>query len=74
MPAAAFLAVAGVAAGVAGDGGEALRSPAVAGVTGKYFKNCRPADSSKESQDASIRRKLWEISSKLVGLEAGAAA
>lgn len=49
-------------------------SPDVAGVTGKYFKNCKEAKSSAESHDRGIRERLWKITTELVDLELEAAA
>lgn len=43
-------------------------SAEVAGVTGKYFDNCKPTTSSKVSYDADMARRLWDVSSELVGL------
>jgi retinol dehydrogenase 14 len=40
----------------------------VEGVSGQYFIKKKPAPSSKDSQDEAVARKLWEVSSKLVGL------
>src|SRR5690606_23531147 len=42
-------------------------SPDVEGVTGKYFKNCRPATSSLVSHDATIGARLWNISLRYTG-------
>lgn len=44
-------------------------SPEVAGVTGAYFANRRPKRSSKTSNDRDLARRLWEVSSALVGVE-----
>jgi NAD(P)-dependent dehydrogenase (short-subunit alcohol dehydrogenase family) len=43
-------------------------SPKVAGVSGEYFANCKPASSSKESRDPEVAEQLWEISERLTGL------
>ncbi|HVH13371.1 MAG TPA: SDR family oxidoreductase [Longimicrobium sp.] len=43
-------------------------SPAVAGVTGEYFKDERPAPSSPASRDPGAARRLWEISERMTGL------
>jgi len=43
-------------------------SPDVAGVTGKYFSNCKDTRSSKESCDAAVARRLWEVSARMTGL------
>jgi NAD(P)-dependent dehydrogenase (short-subunit alcohol dehydrogenase family) len=40
-------------------------SPAVAGVTGKYFVKCQEARSSPASYDAAAARALWRISERL---------
>ena len=37
-------------------------SPAVEGVTGKYYANGREQKSSAESHDATVARRLWEVS------------
>lgn len=42
-------------------------SDEVDGVTGKYFKDCRPATSSLLSHDAVISARLWNISLRLTG-------
>jgi retinol dehydrogenase-14 len=42
-------------------------SPDVEGVTGKYFKNSRPATSSLISHDAVIGARLWNLSLRLTG-------
>jgi len=47
-------------------------SPAVEGVTGKYFTNCRETRSSKTSYDAAVQRRLWEMSAQLTGITADA--
>lgn len=41
-------------------------SPAVSGVSGKYFYKCRETPSSPASHDAAAARRLWEISEQLV--------
>ncbi len=43
-------------------------SPEVEGVSGKYFKNQRPARSSPISYDRTLQEKLWKISEKLTGI------
>jgi NAD(P)-dependent dehydrogenase (short-subunit alcohol dehydrogenase family) len=43
-------------------------SPDVAEVTGKYFDDRREKRSSSESYDIALAQKLWDASSKLVGL------
>ena len=42
-------------------------SPAVEGVTGKYFKDEKPATSSLVSHDATIGARLWNISLRYTG-------
>ena len=44
-------------------------SPEVAGVTGAYFANRRPKQSSKSSHDLDLARRLWQVSAALVGVE-----
>ena len=44
-------------------------SPDLEGVSGKYFAKKRETQSSKESYDEEERRKLWDISMKLSGLQ-----
>jgi hypothetical protein len=41
-------------------------SPAVEGVTGKYFANRREQKSNAMSHDADAARRLWEVSDELV--------
>ena len=43
-------------------------SPEVEGVTGKYFDDCKPKSSSRESYDESIASELWNQSLKVTGL------
>lgn len=43
-------------------------SPAVEGVTGKYFVNKRPARSNQQSYSLEAARRLWEASLELTGL------
>jgi len=45
-------------------------APEVDGVTGKYFIDEKEARSSAESHDASIARRLWNISAQMTGLPA----
>lgn len=42
-------------------------SPALEGVTGKYFEDCRERRSSPESYDEEAARRLWEVSESLTG-------
>lgn len=39
----------------------------VTGVSGKYFKDCRPVRSAKASYDSELAKKLWEVSARLTG-------
>ena len=43
-------------------------SPEVEGVTGRYFRKGREAESSPASRDEGAQRKLWELSERLCGL------
>jgi NAD(P)-dependent dehydrogenase (short-subunit alcohol dehydrogenase family) len=43
-------------------------SPEVQVVSGKYFADCKPVDSSADSKDPAIAKRLWEESVKLTGL------
>jgi NAD(P)-dependent dehydrogenase (short-subunit alcohol dehydrogenase family) len=43
-------------------------SPAVTGVTGKYFNNKRIRRASRQSRDSDLAEKLWDISTRLTGL------
>ena len=42
-------------------------SPEVAGITGKYFSDCEPQDSSPASYDVSQAKRLWELSEEMTG-------
>jgi NAD(P)-dependent dehydrogenase (short-subunit alcohol dehydrogenase family) len=42
-------------------------SPEVDGVTGKYFSNCKPVQSSLDSYDKRTAEKLWQVSLELSG-------
>lgn len=44
-------------------------TPEVAGVSGAYFANQRAKRSSRASYDRDLARRLWEVSSALVGIE-----
>ncbi|HEX9017909.1 MAG TPA: SDR family oxidoreductase [Anaerolineaceae bacterium] len=44
-------------------------SPDVAGVTGKYFVDRKPAQLSREASDPDTARKLWEVSAELAHLQ-----
>ena len=43
-------------------------SPEVEGVTGRYFSKKAAVESSPETYDVAIARRLWEVSIKLTGL------
>ena len=64
----AFIGVRGVGVG---RGAETLvylaSSPEVAGVTGKYFVDCRATPSSALSYDTELAADLWELSERLTG-------
>lgn len=40
-------------------------SPALAQVTGEYFRDCNPADQSEHQRDAAMAAKLWHASTEL---------
>lgn len=44
------------------------QSPAVEGVTGKYFSDCKEIEPSKEARDAEVAKRLWQVSEQLTGL------
>ncbi len=44
--------------------------PAVAGISGQYFINCKPAKTSAAAQDSKIADKVWNISCEMIGLPA----
>jgi NAD(P)-dependent dehydrogenase (short-subunit alcohol dehydrogenase family) len=44
-------------------------SPDVAGVSGRYFANCKPKTSSRESNDVAAAQRLWQVSAELAGVE-----
>jgi NAD(P)-dependent dehydrogenase (short-subunit alcohol dehydrogenase family) len=43
-------------------------APEVAGVHGRYFNRCRPADTSSAAHDRSAAERLWQESVRLTGL------
>lgn len=43
-------------------------SPAVAGISGKYFADKQAVRSPRQTYDETVARRLWEISAKLAGL------
>ncbi len=38
------------------------------GISGVYFEDCKPSDTSPLSQDRKMQRKLWDVSAALVGV------
>ncbi|MHB8476801.1 MAG: SDR family oxidoreductase [Steroidobacteraceae bacterium] len=44
-------------------------SPDVAGVTGEYFHQCRPATPTRAARDDAVAQRLWMESAKLAGIE-----
>lgn len=49
-------------------------STAVAGVSGKYYDNCREYEASPQARDAASAGKLWDLSERLCGIQAPEAA
>lgn len=47
-------------------------SPEVADVSGEYFANCTRRPGSRESRDADVARRLWEVSERMTGLTGSA--
>jgi NAD(P)-dependent dehydrogenase (short-subunit alcohol dehydrogenase family) len=47
-------------------------APALDGVTGRYFVDCREARSSRATYDVDLARRLWDESERLTGLAAAA--
>lgn len=45
-------------------------SPAVATVTGKYFRDSKSVPPAPQADDAAVAKELWEVSAKLVNLAA----
>jgi len=45
-------------------------APAVDGVSGRYFVDCREAPSSPASYDESLARRLWDVSTRMTGAPA----
>ncbi|MFQ5830562.1 MAG: SDR family oxidoreductase [Candidatus Methylomirabilia bacterium] len=45
-------------------------SPAVEGVSGKYFRDCQEAQPSPAAQDEEAAKRLWRMSAELTGLTA----
>jgi NAD(P)-dependent dehydrogenase (short-subunit alcohol dehydrogenase family) len=43
-------------------------SPELEGVTGKYFENGQAVDPAPLGRDASLAKRLWEVSARMVGL------
>ena len=44
-------------------------SPEAEGATSQYFADCRPQPSSRESYDAGVAARLWQVSQELTGAE-----
>ncbi len=45
-------------------------SPEVEGISGKYFIDCKAGQSSPESYDTGVARRLWEVSARMTGVAA----
>jgi hypothetical protein len=43
-------------------------SPAVRGVTGRYFQRRRPATPSRAALDEAAAHRLWQVSAEMTGL------
>lgn len=43
-------------------------SPAVEGITGTYFSDCKEREPSKEARDPKVAERLWQVSEQLTGL------
>jgi NAD(P)-dependent dehydrogenase (short-subunit alcohol dehydrogenase family) len=43
-------------------------SPDIAGVTGKYFDNCKAVSSSNASYDVAVQKRLWDVSAAMCGV------
>jgi NAD(P)-dependent dehydrogenase (short-subunit alcohol dehydrogenase family) len=43
-------------------------SPAVDGLSGRYFKSCREARSSRVTHDVAVARRLWDVSARMTGV------
>ena len=41
--------------------------PSVAGTSGLYFAKGKPKTPSREARDASVAKRLWDVSEELVG-------
>jgi retinol dehydrogenase-12 len=44
-------------------------SPAVAEISGRYFEKCTPNQSSDLSQDPAAAKRLWQLRTRLCGLD-----
>lgn len=44
-------------------------SPEVTGISGKYFRHCKPCGTSEESNNKEIQQRLWETSKALTGIQ-----
>ena len=49
---------------------ELVMSPALDGVSGRFFKNGTPVATSEQSRDIALRRRLWDLSVQLTGIPA----
>ena len=45
-------------------------APELAGVTGRYFADCKEKTPSKAARDEAAQERLWDVSAKLVGIPA----
>ncbi len=45
-------------------------APELRGVSGRYFADCEEAESSPRSHDVALRRALWDVSARLLGVPA----
>jgi len=45
-------------------------SDEVAGVTGKYYADCKEKISNRESYDLDVANRLWEVSAQMTGIGA----
>ncbi len=43
-------------------------SPEVEEVSGKYYVDCKPGQSTRESYDEAVARRLWEVSARMTGI------
>jgi NAD(P)-dependent dehydrogenase (short-subunit alcohol dehydrogenase family) len=45
-------------------------SPEITNVSGKYFIDCRESQSSAQSRDPAVAKRLWEMSARMTGMPA----